>query len=384
MNPVSLVFRRWFFLSALFFVPVYVSAAIPQPPTVEASGYILINAASGHSLAEHNADEPLPPASLTKVMTDYVAAYEISQGRLSLEENLPVSVKAWRMGGSRMFIQEGTQVNVEDIIKGIVVQSGNDAAVALAEYIAGSESAFADIMNQHAQSLGMTNSNFANATGWPHPEQYSSPRDMAILTRALIENYPENYAYYKEKYFTYNGIRQPNRNLLLWQDKSVDGVKTGHTDEAGYSLISSAERDGMRLIAVVMGTKSEQARATESQKLLSYGFRNFENYSPFAEGDTVAEVDVWLGEKNRTSLALAETLNLTIPKGKRDALALEVDMDKYLRAPFKKGDVLGTLLITLEDDLIAEAPLVAQYDVEKASIFKRLWHHLILFIKGLF
>src|SRR5699024_8710213 len=244
--------------------------------------------------------------------------------------------------------------------------------------------AFADIMNQHANSLGMTNSNFANATGWPHLEQYSSPRDMAILTQALISNYPENYSYYKEKYFTYNGIRQPNRNLLLWQDKSVDGVKTGHTDEAGYSLISSAERDGMRLIAVVMGTKSEQARATESQKLLSYGFRNFENYSPFDAGDTVAEVEVWLGAKNRTSLGLADALNLTIPKGKRDALELEVDMDKYLRAPFEKGDTLTTLQIKLDDEVIAEVPLVAQHNVEKASIFKRLWHHLILFIKGLF
>lgn len=384
MNPLSFFTRRSLLLTFLAMAPLCASAAIPKPPTVEASGYVLINAASGHTLAEHNADDPLPPASLTKVMTDYVAAYEIDQGRLNLDENLTVSVKAWRMGGSRMFIQEGTQVNVEDIIKGIVVQSGNDAAVALAEYIAGSETAFADIMNQHANSLGMTNSNFVNATGWPHLEQYSSPRDMAILTQALINNYPENYTYYKEKYFTYNGIRQPNRNLLLWQDKSVDGVKTGHTDEAGYSLISSAERDGMRLIAVVMGTKSEQARATESQKLLSYGFRNFENYRPFDEGDTVAEVEVWLGEKNRTSLGLAQALNLTIPKGKRNDLELEVDMDKYLRAPFAQGDTLGTLQIKLEDEVIAEVPLVAQHNVEKASIFKRLWHHLILFIKGLF
>lgn len=382
MNSLALLSRRSLMIATLLAAPAF--ANLPSPPTVDATGYILINAANGHTLAEYNADEPLPPASLTKVMTDYVAAYEIDQGRLSLSENLPVSVKAWRMGGSRMFIQEGTQVNVEEIIKGIVVQSGNDAAVALAEHIAGSESAFADIMNQHASSLGMRNSNFANATGWPHPEQHSSPRDMAILTQALIKNYPDNYAYYKEKYFTYNGIRQPNRNLLLWQDKSVDGVKTGHTDEAGYSLISSAERDGMRLISVVMGAKSEQARATESQKLLSYGFRNFENYSPFSEGATIAEVEVWLGSTNRASLGLAEPLNLTVPKGKRDALVLEVDIDKHLRAPFEIGDPLGTLQVKLDGKLLAEAPLVAQHSVEKAGIFKRLWHHLILLIKGLF
>lgn len=382
MNSLALLSRRSLMIATLLAAPAY--ANLPSPPTVDATGYILINAANGHTLVEHNADEPLPPASLTKVMTDYVAAYEIDQGRLSLSESLPVSVKAWRMGGSRMFIQEGTQVNVEDIIKGIVVQSGNDAAVALAEHIAGSEDAFADIMNQHASNLGMRNSNFANATGWPHPDQYSSPRDMATLTQALIKDYPDNYAYYKEKYFTYNGIRQPNRNLLLWQDKSVDGVKTGHTDEAGYSLISSAERDGMRLISVVMGTKSEQARAIESQKLLSYGFRNFENYSPFSEGATIAEVEVWLGNKNRASLGLSEPLNLTVPKGKREALVLEVDMDKHLRAPFETGDTLGTLQVRLDGELLAEAPLVAQHSVEKASIFKRLWHHLILLIKGLF
>lgn len=383
MNSLATLCRRSLMIATLLTAPA-TYANLPSPPTVDATGYILINAANGHTLAEYNADEPLPPASLTKVMTDYVAAYEIDQGRLTLSESLPVSVKAWRMGGSRMFIQEGTQVNVEEIIKGIVVQSGNDAAVALAEHIAGSEDAFADIMNQHANSLGMRNSNFANATGWPHPDQYSSPRDMAILTQALIKNYPDNYAYYKEKYFTYNGIRQPNRNLLLWQDKSVDGVKTGHTDEAGYSLISSAERDGMRLISVVMGAKSEQARATESQKLLSYGFRNFENYSPFNEGATVAEVEVWLGNKNRASLGLAEPLHLTVPKGKRDALVLEVDIDKHLRAPFEAGDPLGTLQVKLDGELLAEAPLVAQHSVEKASIFKRLWHHLILLIKGLF
>ncbi len=384
MNPLSLFSLRSMLLAAVALFPLGVSAALPKPPTVEASGYILMNAANGHTLAEHNADEPLPPASLTKVMTDYVAAYEIEQGRLSLDEELTVSVKAWRMGGSRMFIQEGTRVKIEDIIKGIVVQSGNDAAVALAEHIAGSETAFADIMNEHARQLGMQNSHFANATGWPHPDQYSSPRDMALLTQALINRYPENYAFYKEKYFTYNGIRQPNRNLLLWRDNSVDGVKTGHTDEAGYSLISSAERDGMRLIAVVMGANSENARAEEPQKLLSYGFRNFESYSPFNEGDTVADVEVWLGNSNRAKLGLAEPLNLTIPKGKRDDLTLEVDMDKFLRAPFEKGDTLGTLQVMLEDEVLAEAPLVAQHEVKKAGIFKRLWHHLILFIKGFF
>jgi len=371
-------------LTTLLSLPISAFAAIPNPPSINAKGYILMEATSGSVIAEENADEQLPPASLTKVMTDYIAAYEIEKGRLHLDDAVNVSVKAWRMGGSRMFIKEGTQVPLEDILKGIIIQSGNDAAVALAEHIAGGESAFADIMNEHAKRLGMKNSNFANATGWPDEAQYSSPRDMALLAQALIRDYPENYRLYSEKYFTYGGIRQPNRNLLLWQDSSVDGVKTGHTDAAGYSLISSAERDGLRFIAVVMGANSEQARANESQKLLRYGFRNFDSYTPFSPEDKVTSVDVWFGEKNTVALGVAEPFSIMVPKGSEDDLVLDIDFDKHVRAPFQKGDILGEMSLKLEDKTLAKAPLVAQQDVEKAGLFKRLWHHLVLLVKGFF
>lgn len=384
MNSLAKFARQTLAVATLTIIPLAAFSALPKAPSINASGYILVNAGTGNAMVEHNADEPLPPASLTKVMTDYIAAYEIEQDRLHLDDTLRVSQKAWKMGGSRMFLQVDSEVEVNDILKGIVVQSGNDAAVALAEHIAGDESAFADIMNEHAERIGMENSNFANATGWPDENQYTSPRDLAKLTRALIQDYPENYDIYKEKYFTYNGIRQPNRNLLLWQDKSVDGVKTGHTDEAGYSLISSAERDGMRLIAVVMGAKSEQARATESQKLLSYGFRNFESYVPYKKDDSVKDIDVWLGDKSSVSLGVAEDLSLTIPKGEQENLSVDLDVEKNLRAPIEKGEEVGLLTISLEDDVIAEVPLVAQSEVKKAGIFKRLWHHLLLFVMGLF
>ncbi|HLR16615.1 MAG TPA: D-alanyl-D-alanine carboxypeptidase family protein [Alcanivoracaceae bacterium] len=365
-------------------LPLTAMAALPSAPTINAKGHILIEAATGHVITEENADEQLPPASLTKIMTDYIAAYEVETGRLQLDEPVNVSVKAWRMGGSRMFIKEGTQVPLEDILRGIVIQSGNDAAVALAEHIAGSEGAFADIMNEHARRLGMKNSNFENATGWPDEAQYSSPRDMAILARALIQEYPDNYKLYSEKYFTYGGIRQPNRNLLLWQDSSVDGVKTGHTDAAGYSLVASAERDGLRLISVVMGASSEQARANESQKLLRYGFRNFDSYSPFTTEDTVTTVKVWLGNQDTATLGIAEPFSIIIPKGSEESLSIDINIDKHLRAPFNKGDVLGELNIKLEDKVLATTALVAQQDVEKGGIFKRLWHHLVLLVTGFF
>src|SRR5690606_17458243 len=233
---------------------------IPSAPQVEARGYILMDAASGQILVEHNAHEPLPPASLTKIMTDYIVARELHQENLALDDKVTVSVNAWRMGGSKMFIREGTQVDVEDLLRGLVIQSGNDATVALAEHIAGGEDAFAEMMNQQAQTLGMKNSYFVNATGWPDERQVTTAYDMAVLARALIRDFPENYALYREKSFTYNNITQQNRNLLLWRDPSVDGMKTGHTEAAGYCLVASAEREGMRLISVVMGTDSEQAR----------------------------------------------------------------------------------------------------------------------------
>ncbi|KZZ19603.1 D-alanyl-D-alanine carboxypeptidase, partial [Oleiphilus sp. HI0080] len=259
-------------------------ALIPAPPQVGASSYVLMDATTGEIIIEENANESLPPASLTKMMTAYIVESEIAQGNVSLTDEVPVSVKAWRTGGSKMFIKEGTKVLLEDLLKGVIIQSGNDASIALAEYLAGSEEAFADIMNQQAIQLGMTGSNFMNATGLPSDSHYSTAHDMALLAKAIIQHYPEQYAVYKEKYFTYNNIRQPNRNRLLWRDKSVDGLKTGHTEEAGYCLVSSAKRDDMRLISVVMGTSSEEARVKETQKLLNYGFRYYETTPLYTAG----------------------------------------------------------------------------------------------------
>lgn len=272
LSPQTLLFRVFICLSLLTLAPL--SAAnglIPRAPDVDARGYLLMDAKSGQVIVEHNAEQELPPASLTKMMTAYLVEKEIAAGNITEQEMVPISVKAWRMGGSRMFIQEGTRVSVQDLLKGVVIQSGNDASVALAEYVAGSEEAFADLMNNQARELGMDDTHFMNATGWPAENHYTTAHDLAILARAIIRDFPEHYDLYAQKEFTYNGITQHNRNLLLWRDDSVDGLKTGHTEEAGYCLVSSAKQDGMRLIAVVMGTDSEAARARESQKLLSYG-----------------------------------------------------------------------------------------------------------------
>ncbi len=379
--------RRSLRLSFTLFllVPLLASAGlVPRAPQIEATAYVLMDASTGHLIVEHNVDKRLPPASLTKIMTDYIAAREIHRGNLDPRETTTVSVRAWRMGGSRMFIQEGNQVSVEDLIKGVIISSGNDASVALAEHIAGSEEAFADLMNQHARRLGMENSSFANSTGWPDPDQYTSARDMAILSRALIREHPENYSLYREKSFTYNDITQRNRNLLLWRDESVDGIKTGHTRESGYSLVSSAERDGMRLISVVMGANSEQARARESQSLLNYGFRFFETYKAYDAGESLTPLRVWMGTDNEVNLGASEDLVVTIPKDSHEKLSAEMSLDSRVRAPVRAGDELGMVTISLNGDTLLEKPLVALSDVERGGIFRRLIDSIVLFFRGLF
>lgn len=360
------------------------AALIPSPPQVEASGYILMDAASGRILVEHNAHEPLPPASLTKIMTDYIVARELHNNNLSLDEEVTISVKAWRMGGSKMFVREGTRVRVEDLLRGLIIQSGNDATVALAEHIAGGEDAFAEMMNQQASRLGLKNSYFVNATGWPDERQVTSAYDMAVLTHALIRDFPDNYLMYREKSFTYNNITQQNRNLLLWRDPSVDGVKTGHTDAAGYCLVASAERDGMRLISVVMGTSSEQARARESQKLLNYGFRFFENYRAYEAGETLTDARVWMGRQAQVALGLDNALVMTIPRGSHDQLSAEMTLNKDITAPISQGQQLGTVTISLDGEAVLQQPLVALTAVEQAGFFKRLWHSLVRFFSNLF
>ncbi len=357
---------------------------IPPAPTVAASSYLLIDADSGKVLTEHNADTPLPPASLTKMMTSYIASMEILKGQLREEDEVLVSEKAWRMGGSKMFIEVGNRVRVIDLLRGVIIQSGNDASVALAEHIAGSEESFADLMNSHARRLGMNNTHFENATGLPGENHVSSARDMAIMAKAIIEDDPQHYAIYKEKEFVWNGIRQPNRNLMLWRDNTVDGLKTGHTDEAGYCLVASAKRDGMRLISVVMGTASEQARAAETQKLLTWGFRFFETRHFYQPDQVVSTARVWAGAQNQVGVGLAEGLVLTLPKGQADKLEATVTLDSTIKAPIARGDVLGQVEVKLGEEVVHTGPLVALADVESAGLFGRLWDSIRLFFYGLF
>lgn len=357
---------------------------IPSPPQVAASSYILIDANSGEVLVEHNAHEPLPPASLTKMMTSYVAAHEIAAGNVDLSDQVRISIKAWKKGGSKMYIREGTMVNLEDLLRGVVIQSGNDASIAVAEHIAGSEDAFADLMNQHATNLGLTNTYFVNATGWPADNHLSTASDLAFMARAIIVDYPEHYEMYAEKEFTYNKITQSNRNLLLWRDSTVDGVKTGHTEEAGYCLVSSAEKNGMRLIAAVLGTKSREARASESQKLLTYGFRFFETHHTYGAGETLNEAQIWMGAEDIAPLGLTEDLIITIPRGQKENLKAEVSVFEQIKAPIDMGTTYGVLKLKLGSEVVAEKPLVALENVEEAGLIKRLWHWLYLLVIGLF
>ena len=355
-------------------------AIIPASPQLAAEGYLLMDATTGTSLVEFNAGQRLPPASLTKIMTSYVAAKEIERGIIALDDEVDVSIKAWRMEGSRMFIQEGTKVRLDDILRGIIIQSGNDASVALAEHVAGSEEAFADVMNQYAEQLGMTNTNFVNATGLPDENHYTTANDLARLTVALINQFPEHYEIYSEKYFTYSEIKQPNRNRLLMRDSSVDGVKTGHTDAAGYCLVASAVRGNMRLLSVVMGASSEEGRAVESQKLLTYGFRYFETAHLYRADESLRQVRVWGGKHQTVNLGLSADVVMTFPKGIRDELQAEIQIQNEIHAPFEKGVELGSLTVIVPDKEDVSATLIALNGVQQAGFFARLWDSILLFI----
>lgn len=361
-----------------------VEQAIPAPPQLAAKSYVLMDAASGKVLVDNNGDERLPPASLTKLMTAYIATLEINRGQISEQDLVTVSEKAWRTGGSRMFIQVGSQVTVDDLLHGVIIQSGNDASVALAEHIAGSEESFAEMMNQSATRLGLQNTHFRNATGLPDPEHYSSAHDMAKLARAIIYQDPEHYAVYAQKEFLWNNIKQPNRNLLLWRDKSVDGLKTGHTDEAGYCLVASAVRDGQRLISVVFGTSSEEARSAETQKLLTYGFRFFETETFYKRGDELAKAKVWKGEQGEVKAGLAEDLTLTVPRGQGKNLKASMSLDPTLVAPIEQGQVIGVVEVRNGEELVHSADLIAMQSVAEGGIFRQLWDSIRLFFYGLF
>jgi D-alanyl-D-alanine carboxypeptidase (penicillin-binding protein 5/6) len=384
MNITSLV-QRFIVLAVLTVAPtVWAAPIVPSAPQLAAKSYMLMDAASGEVLVEHNGDERLPPASLTKLMTAYIATLEIQKGQISDSDMVTVSEKAWRTGGSRMFIQVNTQVSVDDLLHGIIIQSGNDASVAMAEHIAGSEEAFADLMNSTAQRLGMTNTHFMNATGLPDPDHYSSANDMAKLARAIIYEDPAHYAIYAQKEFFWNNIKQPNRNLLLWRDKTVDGLKTGHTEEAGYCLVASAVRDNMRLISVVFGTDSEQARAAETQKLLTYGFRFFETRTFYQKGTELAQAQVWKGQQDKLKAGLAEDLTMTLPRGQAEKLQAVMSFNSTLTAPIQQGDVIGKVEVKLEDKVVRSTDLVALETIEEGGLFRRFWDSIRLFFYSLF
>ena len=362
---------------------VVANPLIPAPPQISATAYLLMDATSGEILVQSNADQPLPPASLTKMMTSYIASDELINGSVAMDDQVRVSIKAWKAEGSRMFIKEGTLVSLEDLMRGIIIQSGNDASIAVAEHIAGGEDAFADLMNRHAQRLGMTGTNFENATGLPSPNHYTTAADLAILAQAIIRDHPETYGMYAEQYFTYNNIRQPNRNKLLWRDRSVDGLKTGHTEEAGYCLVASAERDGMRLINVVLGTESEEARAAESQKLLTYGFRYFETHQLFSESQQLEQARLWGGAQDQLRLGIEKEVVVTIPRGQRNAIETQVDFDPNIQAPVAVGQKLGMVTVQLQGETLLQSPLVALEAVEAGSFFKRIWDYIVLFFINL-
>ncbi len=361
-------------------------AIIPRPPEINATSYILLDAQTGHVIVEENADEALPPASLTKIMTAYIAEEEILTGNLSLDDTVHISEKAWRMEGSKMFVEVGSDVRVEDLLRGIIIQSGNDASVAIAEHIAGSEEAFADMMNQYAEVLGLENSYFMNASGLDTELYYNtmSARDLATLARATILNHPQFYSINAEREFTYNGIRQTNRNTLLFRDRNVDGLKTGWTDAAGYCLVASAVRDDMRLISVVMGTESEEARAIETQKLLTYGFRYFETHKLYDENQVLTNVPVWSGEQSEVELGINEEVYVTIPRGQADAMTATVDVDEVIHAPLNNGQIMGVVNVTLDEDVIYQGEVIAMQEVPQGGIFKRFMDWLTLMFSNLF
>ncbi|MDZ7789208.1 MAG: D-alanyl-D-alanine carboxypeptidase family protein [Xanthomonadales bacterium] len=357
---------------------------VPAAPSVGATSYVLVDFHSDTVVAELDADAQVEPASITKLMTSYVVFSEIVDGNLALSDEVLVSEKAWRTEGSRMFIEVGTRLTVEELLKGVIIQSGNDASVALAEHVGGSEEVFAGMMNEAARELGMTGTNYVNATGLPHPDQYTTARDVARLADALISEFPDFYAWYSEREYTYGGIRQHNRNRLLWRDPSVDGLKTGHTESAGYCLVTSAMRDGMRLISVVMGTDSEEARATASQALLNYGFRFFETYQLYESGDEISVEPVWKGAADEVSLGVDRDLFVTIPRGRYDALEARLEVNGTLTAPLESGEPVGRLVISLDDGDLVDRELVALDSIEQAGFFGRSIDGFRLWVGGLF
>lgn len=364
-------FHLMFVVIAFININLAVAAMpLPAPPEVAAKNYLLMDFDSGNVLAEKNADVQIEPASITKMMTAYVIYREMDADRLSMDDMVAISEKAWRMGGSRMYLEVNSSVSVHDLLKGLIIQSGNDASVALAEHIAGTEDAFVQLMNQYAVELGMTNTNFENSTGWPDKKHLTTARDIAKLAVAIIAEFPEHYSWYAEKEYTYNSIKQYNRNKLLWRDDTVDGIKTGHTESAGYCLVSSAQRADMRIISVVLGTDSEKSRASVSQAVLNYGFRFFESHTLYEEDEVLSRPRIWQGEFETITVGLSEKLAVTIPRGSYDKLDAVMDIDKSIEAPVVKGQQVGLVKVSLDGELLHSVPLVALESVAEGNFFQ--------------
>lgn len=357
------------------FVAVGASAAdirpLPAPPIIGATSFLVVDARTGYRIASLEPDKSVAPASLTKLMTAYVVFKSLREGHIQLNDEVTVSEKAWRAEGSRMFIEVGKRVSVQDLLLGMIVQSGNDASIALAEHVAGTEAVFAEIMNQYAQALGMSSSNFVNATGLPDDDHYSTARDLTTLARAIISEFPEYYRWYSVKEFTFNDIKQPNRNNLLWRDDSVDGMKTGHTDAAGYCLVSSAERDGMRVVSVVLGTSSAKARIDGSQALLNYAFRFFETRLLYKAGEEIASARIWKSANEFSSLGVLEDLYITVQRGAYDALESVHNIPAIIEAPVAQGQPLAELKISLNGEELVSEPLRALQDNPRGSFWQR-------------
>jgi len=384
MKKISLLLITFLFNINAFAAPM----VIPKAPSVAAKGYLLIDFHSGKVLSENNSEESLEPASLTKMMTSYIIGQELKSGNLHLTDKVTISNTAWSKNfpdSSKMFIEVGTEVTVEDLNRGIIIQSGNDACVAMAEHIAGSESAFADLMNSWALQLGMKNTHFVNSHGLHDDNHYTTAKDMAILAKAIITDVPNEYSIYSEKSFKFNGIVQYNRNGLLW-DKSlnVDGMKTGHTSAAGYSLVSSATKDGMRLISVVMGTRSDEARKVESKKLLNWGFRFFETISPYKAKDQLANERIWMGTQDNIRLGVAADTTITLPRNQSQNLKADIVINSELRAPILEGEIVGKVNYKLDDSEVATYDLIALETVEEGGIFSRIIDYIKLLFIGWF
>ena len=387
--------KKWLLPAALIIVSIAFSTISsaqkmrPAAPEIAAKAWILIDANTGTVLLESNADKQLPPASLAKMMTTYLVSNEIEEGRLTEETEVLISDNAWLLGGAKtdgstMFLSPRSRVTVLDLMHGVIIQSGNDAAIALAEHVAGGEHAFADLMNQQAELLGMTNTQYMNSTGLPAEGMFTSARDLSKIARAIIRDHPKYYEIYSKKYFEHNNINQPNRNRLLWRDKSVDGLKTGRTQEAGYCLVSSAKRRDMRLIAVVLGANNDESRARESQRLLSYGFRYFDTQVVYSAGDIIkANAKLWYGEEEFLNLTIADDVVLTFPRGSEKILKAEVTLSDIIAAPIVTGQVLGNLQVSLNEALLVDVPLVAEKDIAESGLFERLFDWIILFFTDL-